>query len=87
MNKKMMTVTLYCTVLKPPKAAAQATAHGFKNPEPRPWAVKSRYSGFLRPRLPMAQLGRLQALGLSRHITIFAHSVSTGIACLVSATC
>jgi hypothetical protein len=25
---------VYCTVHKPPKAVAQAAAHGFKNPKP-----------------------------------------------------
>ena len=54
---------------QPPKAAAQATVSGFSNMKPEPWAGRGLTNGFCRPRLPTARHGRLQALGLSRHIT------------------
>src|ERR1700678_2778399 len=61
-------VVLYSS-FQPPKAAAQATVSGFSNMKPEPWAGRGRTNGFCRPRLPTARHGRLQALGLSRHIT------------------
>src|ERR1700678_786777 len=62
-------VVLYSS-FQPPKAAAQATVSGFSNMKPEPWAGRGLTNGFCRPRLPTARHGRLQALGLSRHITI-----------------
>jgi len=61
-------VVLYSS-FQPPKAAAQATVSGFSNMKPEPWAGRGLTNGFCRPRLPTARHGRLQALGLSRHIT------------------
>ena len=51
------------------KPAAWAAAFGFVKPKPEPWAVTSLSDGLWWPQLPTAQLGRLQALSLSRQIT------------------
>src|SRR5271155_5370333 len=49
--------------------ATQSRGSGFSNMKPEPWAARGLTDGFWRPRLPTARHGRLQALGLSRHIT------------------
>jgi len=51
------------------RAVAQATAQGFKHPEPEPWAFMSLKDGPRRPGFGTAGPGWLTALGRARHIT------------------
>ena len=55
------------------KPSAWAAALGFWYLKPEPWAVTGLSDGLWWPWLPMARLGQLKALSLSRHITKLAN--------------
>ena len=67
------------------KATAQAAASGCGNPKPQLWATIGLTEGFQQPQLLMTQLGQLQALSPSWHITIYSTyfnpSVLGGVQC------
>ena len=63
---------------KPPKLLAWATAYIFWDMKPEPWAVTGLSDGLWWPQLLSVELGQLQALSLSRHITSSARSSNGG---------